>query len=99
MNCASLILGNSGWLVHKARLFGAARYFLNEPIPQRHPTEVWACRWRREQQHDTIEAVSLDDYIWTELVPDFVKWDVEGAEVEVFGGAQIMLKEKRPMVL
>ena len=38
---------------------------------------------------DTIQvsAESLDDYTWTQPAPDFLKCDVEGAEVEVFRGA------------
>jgi len=50
---------------------------------------------------DTIEidAVSLDDYTRTSPMPDFIKCDVEGAEVEVFRGAQRVLAEKRPVIL
>jgi FkbM family methyltransferase len=46
-----------------------------------------------------VGAVSLDDYTWTEPTPDFLKCDVEGAEVEVFRGAQRLLKEKRPGII
>ncbi|MGH9675926.1 MAG: FkbM family methyltransferase [Candidatus Acidiferrum sp.] len=46
-----------------------------------------------------VDAVALDDYILTEPSPDFLKCDVEGAEVEVFRGAQRLLKEKRPGIL
>ncbi len=46
-----------------------------------------------------IEAVSLDDYARTSPMPDFIKCDVEGAEVEVFRGAQRVLAEKRPLIL
>ena len=50
---------------------------------------------------DTIQvsAESLDDYSWTQPSPDFLKCDVEGAEVEVFRGAQRLLKEKRPGII
>ena len=50
---------------------------------------------------DTIEvsAESLDDYTWTQPPPDFLKCDVEGAEVEVFRGAERLLKEKRPGII
>jgi FkbM family methyltransferase len=50
---------------------------------------------------DTIQVtgVSLDDYALTELPPDFLKCDVEGAEVEVFRGAQRVLREKRPGII
>jgi FkbM family methyltransferase len=47
----------------------------------------------------TVEAVSLDEYVTTHSAPDFVKCDVEGAEVAVFRGAQKLLTEKRPIVL
>jgi FkbM family methyltransferase len=46
-----------------------------------------------------IEAVSLDDIVSTLPAPDFIKCDVEGAEVEVFRGAQKLLAEKRPGIL
>ncbi|MGB8456535.1 MAG: FkbM family methyltransferase, partial [Candidatus Acidiferrum sp.] len=50
---------------------------------------------------DTIQvsAVSLDSYSETQPAPDFIKCDVEGAEVEVFRGAQRLLKEKRPGII
>jgi FkbM family methyltransferase len=51
---------------------------------------------------DTIEidALSLDDFVRTSgVAPDFIKCDVEGAEVEVFRGAQRLLAEKRPGIL
>jgi FkbM family methyltransferase len=50
---------------------------------------------------DTIQvsAESLDDYSWTQPLPDFLKCDVEGAEVEVFRGASRLLKEKRPAII
>ncbi|HXN21381.1 MAG TPA: FkbM family methyltransferase [Candidatus Dormibacteraeota bacterium] len=48
-----------------------------------------------------VEAISLDDYYFSSSfrAPDFLKCDVEGAEVEVFRGARRLLKEKRPGIL
>lgn len=46
-----------------------------------------------------VQAVSLDDYAGTAPAPDFVKCDVEGAEVEVIRGAARLLREKRPGIL
>lgn len=46
-----------------------------------------------------IEAVTLDDFARTSPAPDFIKCDVEGAEVEVFRGAQRLMAEKRPGIL
>jgi FkbM family methyltransferase len=46
-----------------------------------------------------IEAVTLDDFARTSPAPDFIKCDVEGAEAEVFRGAQTLLVEKRPGIL
>ena len=43
-----------------------------------------------------VSAVSLDDYSSKHTAPDFMKCDVEGAEVEVFRGASRLLREKRP---
>jgi FkbM family methyltransferase len=50
---------------------------------------------------ETIEvtAVSLDNYTETQPFPDFLKCDVEGAEVEVFRGASRLLREKRPGII
>jgi len=51
---------------------------------------------------DSIEigAVSLDDFVRTSAsVPDFIKCDVEGAEVEVIRGARCLLAEKHPGIL
>jgi FkbM family methyltransferase len=46
-----------------------------------------------------VRAESLDDYTRTQAAPDFLKCDVEGAEVEVFQGARRLLREKRPGVI
>lgn len=46
-----------------------------------------------------ISAVSLDQYTTSHPPPDFLKCDVEGAEVEVFRGAQRLLKENRPGII
>jgi FkbM family methyltransferase len=50
---------------------------------------------------DTIQvsAESLDGYTLSQPAPDFLKCDVEGAEVEVFRGARRLLKEKRPGII
>jgi len=47
----------------------------------------------------TVEAVSLDHYGLSHPAPDFLKCDVEGAEVGVFQGAERLLREKRPLLL
>jgi len=46
-----------------------------------------------------VEAVTLDEFVKSAGVPDFIKCDVEGAEVEVFRGAEQLLREKRPGIL
>jgi FkbM family methyltransferase len=46
-----------------------------------------------------VSAISLDEFVGTPNAPDFVKCDVEGAEVEVFRGANRLLTEKRPGIL
>jgi FkbM family methyltransferase len=46
-----------------------------------------------------VEAISLDQYIAAHPAPDFVKCDVEGAEVAVFRGATQLLSSKRPIFL
>lgn len=47
----------------------------------------------------STDGISLDDCVLTETAPDFLKCDVEGAEVEVFRGAQRLLKERRPIII
>jgi Methyltransferase FkbM domain len=44
----------------------------------------------------SVEAVSLDDYCSRNAPPQFIKCDVEGAEVKVFRGARRLLTEHRP---
>jgi len=46
-----------------------------------------------------VEATSLDHYISTQRAPDFVKCDVEGAEVAVFQGARQLLAARRAILL
>jgi FkbM family methyltransferase len=46
-----------------------------------------------------VRATSLDEFTKTQIAPDFLKCDVEGAEVEVFRGAEKLLTEKRPGIL
>jgi FkbM family methyltransferase len=46
-----------------------------------------------------VEAVSVDEYVRKAGAPDFIKCDVEGAEVEVFRGAEKLLNERQPLIL
>ncbi len=46
-----------------------------------------------------VETVVLDEYAARVCQPDFIKCDVEGAEVEVFRGARQLLVEKKPVIL
>ena len=46
-----------------------------------------------------VRATSLDDFVLSHAAPQFVKCDVEGAEVAVFQGAERMLREVRPILL
>jgi FkbM family methyltransferase len=46
-----------------------------------------------------VEAVSVDEYVRKSGAPDLIKCDVEGAEVEVFRGADKLLKERPPLIL
>lgn len=46
-----------------------------------------------------VEAVSVDEYVSKSGAPDFIKCDVEGAEVEVFRGAEKLLNKKPPLIL
>jgi FkbM family methyltransferase len=45
-----------------------------------------------------VKAVSLDDFAHNCAPPDFIKCDVEGAEVEVMRGARQLLQTKRPVI-
>lgn len=46
-----------------------------------------------------VDAVSLDDFTSAGCEPDFMKWDVEGAEAEVFLGARTLLSRRKCGVL
>lgn len=46
-----------------------------------------------------VPCVSLDDFIRTAPLPDAIKCDVEGAELEVLRGAENLLKTRRPWFL
>jgi len=48
-----------------------------------------------------VRAVSLDQWIYQEGArpPDVIKIDVEGAELSVLGGAERVIRERRPAVL
>jgi FkbM family methyltransferase len=54
-----------------------------------------------ETRRDAIEvqAITLDEYAFQSKAPDFIKCDVEGAEVEVFRGAQKVLSQEKPDIL
>jgi len=47
----------------------------------------------------SVESVSLDQFTLAHPAPDFLKCDVEGAEVAVFQGARQLLREKRPILI
>src|SRR5882757_8240892 len=47
----------------------------------------------------TVEAVSLDQYVESHSAPDFLKCDVEGAELAVFQGAAKLLSGKQTIFL
>lgn len=46
-----------------------------------------------------VQAISLDEFARSAPPPDFIKCDVEGAEMEVFRGARRLLAENRPHIL
>ncbi|HUL35280.1 MAG TPA: FkbM family methyltransferase [Candidatus Eisenbacteria bacterium] len=46
-----------------------------------------------------VEAVTLDAFAASHPAPDFLKCDVEGAEVAVFEGAAALLPARRPILL
>lgn len=46
-----------------------------------------------------VEAVALDDYVRGRRPPSLIKIDVEGAELQVLKGAEILISEQRPLVL
>jgi FkbM family methyltransferase len=45
-----------------------------------------------------IPCITLDEFIETAPPPDFIKCDVEDAELKVFAGAQKVLSQHRPLV-
>jgi FkbM family methyltransferase len=54
---------------------------------------------RPEPSTIRVEAVTVDDYARKSGAPDFIKCDAEGAEVEVFRGADKLLNERPPLIL
>lgn len=56
-------------------------------------------RFEPSSQGSLMECVALDYFVGTAPVPDVIKCDVEGAEVEVFKGAKYLLKMAQPIVL
>jgi FkbM family methyltransferase len=85
--------GNAVWSEHRTVLFARADPGISPDRGLGHVVES------AEKETIRVDAVSLDDYARTSKAPDFIKCDVEGAEVEVFRGAQRMLAEKRPLIL
>jgi FkbM family methyltransferase len=67
--------------------------------PDRGLGHVTGSQAQEESATIRISAVALDEYAATSGAPDFIKCDVEGAETEVFRGAQRLLEEKRPVIL
>ena len=51
------------------------------------------------QAGSLTKCISLDDFIETAPPPDAIKCDVEGAEVEVFRGAEELLEAHRPWIV
>ena len=49
----------------------------------------------------TVRALTLDDFVYRDgnPAPNFIKVDVEGAEVRVIRGAERVLREARPVVV
>ena len=60
--------------------------------PQPCPVEV-------ESKHIDVELCRLDDLVPTDRTVDFIKIDVEGAELEVLEGAKETIRRSRPHVL
>lgn len=52
-----------------------------------------------EVQEITVQMQPIDRVIPTDQKIDFIKIDVEGAELQVLQGAQALMKEYKPMVL
>ena len=85
--------GNAVWSEPQTVLFARADPGISPDRGLGHVVES------AEKNTIRVDAVSLDDYARTSAAPDFIKCDVEGAEVEVFRGAQRVLVEKRPLIL
>lgn len=49
--------------------------------------------------HFSVRAVTLDEHAVTTPVPDLIKCDVEGAEVEIFRGAITLLATHHPTII
>lgn len=62
-------------------------------------TDAAGLQGRASEAGGDVEAVTLDEFALDHPAPDVVKIDVEGAELEVLGGARRVLAEHRPTVL
>jgi FkbM family methyltransferase len=47
----------------------------------------------------STRCVALDDFVRNAPTPDVIKCDVEGAEIEVFRGAEKLLEARHPLIL
>lgn len=56
---------------------------------------------RGYEQSITVDAISIDDFVYKDKKPepDLIKLDIEGGEVLALQGMQRLLKEKRPLLL
>lgn len=63
------------------------------------PPECEAMAYRSLQHHTAhVATVALDDLVEFVVVPDAITIDVEGAEMEVLLGADMILRDIRPLV-
>ncbi len=54
---------------------------------------------RMVQSGTPTPCVSLDDFVRDHPVPDAIKCDVEGAEIEVLRGAEQLLRTRHPWII
>jgi FkbM family methyltransferase len=91
------IAANSTAGVVRMHDFGQAHSGLNSLLPQPRVSKEEA-RTLRAKGFD-VQSVRLDDYFAARGVdPDFVKIDVESAEIHVLTGMDRLLREARPIV-
>lgn len=79
--------------------FGRANFVYLPTLPAWSGLRPQPCPVNVEPQQIEVEVCRLDDLVPKDKIIDFIKIDVEGAELEVLEGARETIRRSRPHVL